>query len=523
MVGSYLRNLYTLLNHSLRQESRSVQAHRFRIGSLFIATWILLVAHYFSWFMGTTGSVFIRWLVMLDLILILVGGSSYFGSVITEEKEQGTLGLLKLAGFSNAGLMFGKSTSRIFTALIIFLIQLPFAFLAIVLGGTTISQVVAAYLTLAAFLILLGNIGLIMSVICRRNAVATSLTFLTGLLTLTSGQLAAFAMTAGMAKNLSWLRSALEWVVQSQERFSAYARLEEIVAFRRPSLFAPQFWTSLVIAAGLFLISWLIFDRFTEYTESHAPHRSRSGQRIWRWQQWVSRAGPDPIAWKEFHFGAGGYTTMLGKSLLYVALIVATLLFEVRIQRQYLTSPVEVLYGTLVAVLLIEILAFSSRFLGSEYAGGTLPNLMLTPHSLAGIVFSKLKGNLLTWAPTVLAIAVVSAVLWRRDAVLMDWKIRHLTYVASFLLLLHLTAYFSIRVQRGAVAWALATLILGAIFVLPVLNAVRLSLLGSTTVTTWNSSSDGPEFWAPLIYVSIFTCLSLQIAIGVQVRRAVGE
>lgn len=523
MIGAYLRNLYTLLNHSLRQESRSVQAHRFRIGSLLVATWLLLVAQYSTWFVGSTGSSLIRWLVLLDLSLILVGGSSYFGSVITEEKEQGTLGLLKLAGFSNAGLMFGKSTSRIVTALIIFIIQLPFAFLAIILGGTTTSQILAAYLALGAFLILLGNIGLIMSVICRRNAVATSLTFLIGLLSLTSGHIASIAMTAGYARKISWLRSGLEWIERKDEWTSAYSRLQEIASVRQSTLFAPQFWTSLAIAAGLFVISGLIFDRFTEYTESETPHRPSSGLRLRRWQQWVKRSGRDPIAWKEFHFGSGGYTSMLGKSLLYVALIAGTLFFEARLQRQYLTSPVEVLHGTLITVLLIELLAFSNHFLGSEYTGGTLPNLILTPHSLAGIALSKLKGNILSWTPTVLAIFVVSAILWKRDAILLDWHVRHLTYLACFVLLLHLTAYFSIRVQRGAVAWAVVTLILGSIFILPLLKAVRESLAGSSPAAPGYVPSEGPEFWAPLLYVLIFSSLAIQIAIGSQVRRAVSE
>lgn len=523
MIGASLRNLYTLLNHSLRQESRSVQAHRFRMGSLLIATWLLLVAQYSTWFIGATGGSFIRWLVLLDLSLILVGGSSYFGSVITEEKEQGTLGLLKLAGFSNAGLMFGKSTSRIVTALIIFIIQLPFAFLAIVLGGTTTSQIIAAYLALGAFLILLGNIGLILSVICRRNAVATSLTFLIGFLSLTSGHLASFAMTAGYARKIPWLRAGLEWIEQKDALTSAYSRLQEIALYRKSTLFAPQFWTSLAIAAGLFLVSGLIFDRFTEYTDSQTPHRPPSGRRLRRWQQWVERVGRDPIAWKEFHFGSGGYTSMLGKTLLYMALISGTLVFEARLQRQYQTNPVEVLHGTLVTVLLIELLAFSAHLLGSEYSGGTLPNLILTPHSLMGIVFSKMKGTLLSWAPTVLAICVVSAILWGRDAILLDWHVRHLTYLACFVLLLHLTVYYSIRVQRGAVAWAVVTLILGSIFVLPVLNAVRVSLRGSSPATPWYAPTEGPEFWAPLLYVLIFTSLAIQIAIAGQVRRAVSE
>lgn len=148
---------------------------------------------------------------------------------------------------------------------------------------------------------------------------------------------------------------------------------------------------------------------------------------------------------------------------------------------------------------------------------------MLTPHSLVGITLSKFKGSLLTWTPTLVAVCVVTALLWSRDAVLLDVQIKHLTFVACFVLLLHLTAYYSIRVRRGAVAWAVVTLILGGVVVLPVLNMVRLTLLGPDSIIPRYIQTAGPEFWAPLLYFSVLSCLGLQIAIGIQTRRAVEE
>jgi len=518
-----LLNLLTLLNHSLRQESRSRSAHWFRIGSLFVATWMLLSAHYSSWFIGAVGGMFVGSLVSLDLVLILIAGSTYFGSVITEEKEQGTLGLLKLAGFSNAGLMFGKSTARIVTALVIFLIQLPFAFLAIVLGGTTATQIVAAYLALAAFLILMGNVGLCLSVVCRRNSAATSLTFLVGILVLESGRLATFALTAGLGKKVAFVRSGLEWVVEFQEWFSAESRLLNILLYRHPTLVTGQFWGSLAIAAGLFALSWLLFNRFTEYTETHDPQRSQSRWWPQRWQLGVSRPRGDALAWKEFHFGAGGFTAMLGKSLVYAGLIFAAKYYEARFHKIYSTSLTEILHGSLCAIFLIELLAFAGHFLGGEYTGGTLPNLILTPHSLGRIVLSKFWGGLLTLMPTLVAVGVISTLLRNHDAILLDWGTRDLTLVASFVLLLHLTAFYSIRVRRGAVAWAMGTLVLGMVFVLPLLEMVQLSLLGRVARNPLVRPAEGPEFWAPLLYASILACLAMQIGIAVQARRAVGE
>ena len=516
-------NLLTLLSHSLRQESRSASSHRFRIGSLLVATWMLLSAHYYSWFVGGVGREFVRALTYLDLMLILVAGSSYFGSVITEEKEQGTLGLLKLAGFSNAGLMFGKSSARIVIALLIFLIQLPFAFLAIVLGGTTVTQIIAAYLSLAAFLILLGNVGLFLSVVCRRNSSATSLTFFVGVLVLWSGRLAAFAQTAGMGRKAAIVRSALQGVNEFELWFSAEGRLSEAMLYRHTPLVTGQFWASLGIAAALFGLSWLLFDRFTEYTETHDPHRARSGGQTLRWQLWVTRPRGDALAWKEFHFSGGGFTTLVGKSLIYTGLIVVAKLFEARFKAQYGASLTEIVHACVLAILLLECLAFAGSFLGSEFTGGTLPNLILTPNSLGRIVASKFWGGLVVLSPTLIAFIMGSLVLRGHDTLLLDWSPRDLVLVFGFVLLLHLTTFYSIRVRRGAVAWAVATLILASVFVLPVLEMVRLSLLANDTRNPLLRASDGPEFWAPLLYTSVMACLATQIAIGMQVRRAVGE
>jgi len=88
---------------------------------------------------------------------------------------------------------------------------------------------------------------------------------------------------------------------------------------------------------------------------------------------------------------------------------------------------------------------------------------------------------------------------------------------------LHLTAFYSIRVRRGAVAWAMGTLVLGMVFVLPLLEMVQLSLLGRGARNPLVRPAEGPEFWAPLLYASILACLAMQIGIAVQARRAVGE
>ena len=81
----------------------------------------------------------------------------FFATAITEEKEEGTLGLLKMAGISRVSILLGKSTSRLITAILLFLVQLPFTLLAITLGGVTLGQIFAAYWALLAYMLLVAH------------------------------------------------------------------------------------------------------------------------------------------------------------------------------------------------------------------------------------------------------------------------------------------------------------------------------------------------------------------------------
>ena len=110
---------------------------------------------------------------LLNVALIVLAGISFFATAITEEKEEETLGLLKMAGLNPLGLLLGKSTSRLINTLLLLGVQFPFTLLAVTLGGATVTQIVAGYAALAAFLILTANVGLLASVVFRRGGTAS--------------------------------------------------------------------------------------------------------------------------------------------------------------------------------------------------------------------------------------------------------------------------------------------------------------------------------------------------------------
>ncbi|MBL8848628.1 MAG: hypothetical protein JNG89_03050, partial [Planctomycetaceae bacterium] len=172
-----LQKTLALLHRSLRTDVRLLRVHFFRAGLLCYVLFALSEVQVVS-FSGSPGLDLLRWLLYANFWFITLSGILYFSSAITEEKEEQTLGLLKLAGINPLSLLLGKWLPRMIGALLLIAVQLPFTLLSITLGGVLIHQVIAAYCTLAAHLVLCGSIGLFASVVSSRAGAAAVLTLL---------------------------------------------------------------------------------------------------------------------------------------------------------------------------------------------------------------------------------------------------------------------------------------------------------------------------------------------------------
>ena len=62
------------------------------------------------------GLKFFASVLIVVLIFITLAGVSYFATAITEEKEEGTLGLLRMTDLDPLSILLGKSTSRLTAA-----------------------------------------------------------------------------------------------------------------------------------------------------------------------------------------------------------------------------------------------------------------------------------------------------------------------------------------------------------------------------------------------------------------------
>jgi len=210
------------------------------------------------------------------------------------------------------------------------LVQFPFTLLAITLGGVTLGQVLAAYFSLAAYMILLANVGLLCSVACRRGGTASSVTliFLIAYFFAAAGiRGVSFGLVhGGLLAGNGAIAGALDRAADWFQAASVADRVDDIMQTGfagRPVGF--QVIASLAGALLFFGIAWAGFDRFTR--ASNVVAQRSTGLLAWLirfGQRHRTRPGTHLMAWKEFHFVAGGMPVQFVKFLFY-GLLTATI------------------------------------------------------------------------------------------------------------------------------------------------------------------------------------------------------
>ena len=491
-----------LLARALKRDADLLRAHLVRFGFVWMIFVALIAAHFMSLYFGAPGLHFFRLMSYLNALFITIAGASIFASTITEEKEEGTLGLLKMAGISGAGILLGKSTSRAIVCALLLLSQLPFVLLAITLGGMTVRQVVCGYAALLSYLLFIANVGLFWSVCCRRTGRAGALTALTAVV-LTYGA-AAFGGFLNWAASGNWNpgTSLATWLESSLLRLGDLSVMQRIDAITSPSAREPiisdQVMLHLIAAPVLFVASWVLFEAMTRNEHGPAPSRGLLPSRRARLRAMrLPRVWGNPFIWKDFNFLAGGWPMFITKLALYAAVPAGAWLMGLR------GGGDEPAYVLLV-MLGVELTLYASRIFAGELRWKTLPSLVLMPGALARLLYSKLAGCALGLVPvlTVLGVLYVEEYGFRAPA----WDTETWVVVAEFAVFLHLTAFLSLFVRWGAAPLAVVVLMTG-----------HLCLLSPTTglPTFWTRWGEGI---APVIYLGVMASAGLQYLTGIRVQ-----
>lgn len=463
-----IRGTLTLLNRSIRGDALKPQAHFVRIGSVVVLLLLLFVAHFRSTYMTGPGLQFFHSMSLLGVALISLAGIGHFANSITEEKEEGTLGLLLVANISPLAILLGKSTNRVLSTVLIFAAQFPFALLAITLGGITISQITAAYVALAGYLFLIANLGLLCSVLARRSTEAA------GLMTLGTLFVLGFAPALENTLRQLVLRNyvspvATSWAESLEAfhlRFSITQQLQRIFEPNGSYAFlSEQLLFSLIAGGVCFSMAWLVFSRIVWAADVSEPRRIRLSVKPQRVQPWVSRPWKMAMAWKDFYFLSGGPILLIAKLCMYPVWIGFCVANSREIRRFTDVTGEQFARDGLLIVLCVEVLYLASQFMHSERLTGTLSTLLMLPKGIGQISYSKLIGCLINTVPIALAVVAAEWIMHRNSfGETVVFSQRMVVLLGLLVVLSHLTVLCSLIVKWGALPLAIGiVLVLGMV------------------------------------------------------------
>ena len=107
MIG---RGTFALVERSLRVDVRLTRTHLVRLLFAGIILFMLIQVHDGMAWRQSPGRDFFTQICYVNFGLLNLAAMSFFSTVITEEKEEMTLGLLKMAGISPIGILLGKTS-----------------------------------------------------------------------------------------------------------------------------------------------------------------------------------------------------------------------------------------------------------------------------------------------------------------------------------------------------------------------------------------------------------------------------
>jgi ABC-type transport system involved in multi-copper enzyme maturation permease subunit len=476
--------LLALFLRSLREGVRLRTTYFARAGLVAFVLIELVIGHLSSGWTGAPGLKLFSTVTMTNLIFISLVGLSYFASAIAEEKEEMTLGLLRMTDLNPLSILLGKSTSRICGVLLLLAAQFPFTLLAVAFGGVSASQVVAAYACLGAFIFLLANLALVFSVVAKRTAGAAVYTALVllillitpGLLAGTIWMLGRFGLLASQTPGPRLAAFIARW-----ESASPFMRLNEVSATGFHD--GPLSWqvvSNLLLGLVCFALAWLAFHHFADQPGETAPPRTMAAKRIspFAWLR-ARRPWRRALLWKDFYFIAGGKAFFAVR--LSVCAVIAVLVFDPWATPEWSTIgyAFTVYFGFL---LVLDLTFAASRIFRLERKAQTLSSLAILPMTMRRLVWQKIFAALLASLPLILCfltglcIAVPSALVWIdknpitffsasasagssptfRSSLL--WFVAGAIAViaAGSVLVMHLAAWLSLRLKSGAFPLALA-------------------------------------------------------------------
>lgn len=402
----------------------------------------------------------------LNYALVIVTALSLLATLVSDERESGTLPLLTAAGVSPASLLCGKLLSVLTLTGLMLLTQAPLLAAPVFFGGVTYAQAAAVAGLLASMLFLWSGIGLLISTAAPTNLWATLTVAVLLIVVEGSAPLGQWAS--------QWASIPPMWVAPA-ERLAGWDMLASGQGLRdvlRGSATSDPL--ALVVrnvsvggaaAAAALALGQVWIPR------SFRPRRTRRLAGARRTRRWRG----DPLAGKEFRGLLGGGFGLALRTLL-IAGAAAVVAWLARAAGGTDRSVRDVTLLAVAAIALVDWWRLSAGLLGKEVEGNTLPTLVLTGSGPLEIVWRKAAGVLTALLPAavVAALVITWAGNWGR---VRDAMPSLAAGGGAVLLLLSLTLLFSMRSPR--LGWAIAaTVCVFATAVAAPLGVMLVFLLG---------------------------------------------
>jgi hypothetical protein len=452
--------LLALFALSLRQDSRSRSTFAARAGlAVFILIVMLSITAASRWQNVTApGLTFFASVISVQAVCITLAGLGFFASAITEEKEEETLGLLRMTNLNPLSILLGKSTSRLCGVLLLVVAQLPFTLLAVTLGGVSWGQIAAAYCTLGAYVFFLANLALLGSVIAPRTGGAALFTAAMLLLFFFCGSLV--EIVRAVSVDHGWLavgklEAAIGRFGEAANDATPVKRLVEIL--RTGFAGAPagvQVWTDVTLGVICFATAWAAFARFADRASEGARHTAGPARRFFglRFRR-PPRPWKDALAWKDFYFLTGGTPAFVVRIALYGIVAATAIATTARGWRGGMSGPG--LNALCSFAFTIELAVIASRIFRRELNDQTFSSLALLPLTMRQIAFRKARGSLLHLLPAAIALvatnfASVFSYAAGQQNVQMMIAASAISGWVSAAFLACLVAFLSLLMKRGA-------------------------------------------------------------------------
>jgi len=459
------QGVLALLGRSLRFDARSWQPHVARFALMLAIYAALTFAVTTSSLFGAPGLRFFYSIIWLNIVFMTLLGIGFFSTVISEEREEDTLGLMQMAGISPLGILLGKTGGRLLQSLSLIAVQYPFTLLAITMGGVTSNQIRYAYVSLVAYMLFLAGLGLLCSTVAARNRTASTWMIIGLVVYLAVPYFAyelqrflvdgnTFAATSTWVKVLRWVGSTCLFLEVSGIMNSGF----------NASPWSTQAVSNVVAGSLCFPLAWMLFGVCTRNPASESTSRGFLTRRRGQFR-WFTPGRPhwNPYVWKDFHFVGGGVAMMLVRMVFYFLLLLVSIGLSVlwstgAFEDDPFEYAISISQGFFSIAVSIEIGLLVSRALHQEIREQTLATLCMLPVSMSFITYSKFAGALLAGLPGACCLA---AMTFGTDAGY-DNLIAMLEegvgwfFLAHFALIPHLAMVFALYLRWGFVPLAIA-------------------------------------------------------------------